>query len=95
MHATPPYCKAALLCGPARSGYSRRMSDQVFFPLLAVLVAGLIALALVWPQGRGAPSPPPFRHRMAPLERAVKLDRRTIAVVPEGAPPPKGTGAAH
>jgi hypothetical protein len=38
------------------------MSDRLFFSLLALTAAGLIALALVWPQGLGAPSPPPFGH---------------------------------
>lgn len=36
------------------------MSDRVFFSLCALLAAGLIALALVWPQGQGTRSPGPF-----------------------------------
>lgn len=36
------------------------MRDRFFYPLAAVLVIGMILLALVWPQGLGAPSPPPF-----------------------------------
>lgn len=36
------------------------MRDRVFFPLMALLAAAMIALALVWPQGMGAPSPAPF-----------------------------------
>ena len=31
--------------------------DRFFYPLAALIVAGLIALALVWPIGQGAPSP--------------------------------------
>ena len=42
------------------------MDDRLFFPLLALLVAAMIALALVWPQGQGAPSPPPFGQPVAP-----------------------------
>lgn len=29
--------------------------DHFFYPLAAVVVAALIGLALVWPQGQGAP----------------------------------------
>jgi hypothetical protein len=36
--------------------------DRLFYPLAALLVAALIGLALVWPQGQGAPSPGAFRH---------------------------------
>jgi hypothetical protein len=36
--------------------------DRFFFPLAALVVAALIGLALVWPQGEGIPSPPPFGH---------------------------------
>ncbi|MET0294438.1 MAG: hypothetical protein ABW042_05420 [Phenylobacterium sp.] len=36
------------------------MLDRLFFPLMGLLAAGLIALALVWPQGLGARSPGPF-----------------------------------
>jgi hypothetical protein len=38
------------------------MDDRLFFPLLALAVAGMIALAAVWPQGLGRRSPPPFGH---------------------------------
>jgi len=42
------------------------MRDRLFFPLLGLIAAGMVALALVWPQGAGAPSPPPFGHPLAP-----------------------------
>jgi len=36
--------------------------DRVFYPLAILVAAGLVALALVWPQGQGAPTPAnPFR----------------------------------
>jgi hypothetical protein len=35
--------------------------DRLFYPLAALVVAALIGLALVWPQGEGTPSPGPFR----------------------------------
>ena len=43
------------------------MSDSAALSLLALLAAGLVVLALAWPQGLGAPSPPPFGHALAPL----------------------------
>ena len=46
------------------------MDDRFFFPLLALLVAAMVALALVWPQGQGAPSPAPFGHPLAPAAQA-------------------------
>jgi hypothetical protein len=39
--------------------------DRVFYPLAILVVAGLVALAMVWPQGQGAPSPAPFREPLA------------------------------
>ena len=41
------------------------MPDTVAFPLMGLIAAGLVALALVWPQGEGAPSPKPFGHPLA------------------------------
>ncbi|MGH6955382.1 MAG: hypothetical protein ACREEW_01805 [Caulobacteraceae bacterium] len=38
------------------------MPDGLALPLLALIAAGMIAFALVWPQGQGAPSPVPFGH---------------------------------
>ncbi len=38
------------------------MSDRFFFPLVALSVVGMLALALVFPQGEGARSPGPFGH---------------------------------
>jgi hypothetical protein len=38
------------------------MRDRVFYPLMAAITVAMIGLALVWPQGQGAPSPAPFGH---------------------------------
>ena len=38
------------------------MRDRLFFPLLILIIAGMIALSLVWPQGLGTRSPAPFGH---------------------------------
>ena len=43
------------------------MSDGIALTLIALVCAGLIALALVWPQGQGARSPAPFGHALAPI----------------------------
>jgi len=47
------------------------MPDSIAMPVYALVAAGLIALALVWPQGDGAPSPPPFGHPLAPVESPI------------------------
>jgi hypothetical protein len=44
------------------------MPDSVALAALALVAAGLVALAMVWPQGEGARSPAPFGHPLAPLE---------------------------
>ena len=44
------------------------MPDSIALPALAIVAAGLVALALVWPQGEGARSPAPFGHALAPIE---------------------------
>jgi hypothetical protein len=36
--------------------------DRIFYPLAALVAAGLIALAAVYPQGQGDRSPGPFGH---------------------------------
>ena len=36
--------------------------DRIFYPLAALFAAGLIALAMVYPQGEGDRSPGPFGH---------------------------------
>jgi hypothetical protein len=40
----------------AARSWDRMIPDRFFYPLAALIVAGLIGLALVWPQGQGAPS---------------------------------------
>ena len=47
------------------------MPDSIALPALALLAAGLVALALVWPQGQGARSPAPFGHPLAPVQSPV------------------------
>ena len=52
------------------------MSDGLFFALAGLVAAAMIALALVWPQGLGTPSPGPFARPMAaeaPPAAAVQL----------------------
>jgi hypothetical protein len=45
--------------------------DRIALPLIVLAAAGMIALALVWPQGQGARSPTPFGHPLAAPEKAV------------------------
>ena len=52
------------------------MNDRIVLPLLGLVAAGLIALALVWPQGLGRPAPAPFGHPLAPLPVAKPIPLR-------------------
>ena len=47
------------------------MSDRVYFSLAGVAAVLILALALVWPQGLGAPSPRPFRRPLGPVDPEV------------------------
>ena len=47
------------------SALDAMIPDRVFYPLAIVVAAGLIALALSWPQGQGTPAPDPFRDAAA------------------------------
>jgi hypothetical protein len=47
------------------------MLDRLFLPLLALVAAATIGLALVWPQGLGDRSPAPFGHE--PLQRMPQM----------------------
>jgi hypothetical protein len=40
------------------------MFNKIFYIAAAVAALAMIALALVWPQGIGAPSPAPFGHEV-------------------------------
>ena len=62
------------------------MSDGIVLPGLALLAIGLVALAMVWPQGQGAPSPPPFGHHRAAVAGPVVL--RGPESTPKPAPRP-------
>jgi hypothetical protein len=58
--------------------------DRLFYPLAALVVAGLIALAMVYPQGEGARSPGPFGH--PPTQQtpeAIALARHDAQVAEE------------
>jgi hypothetical protein len=56
------------------------MPDGVALPALALVAAGLIALALVWPQGEGARSPAPFGHPLAPVESPLAKAMAPLAL---------------
>jgi hypothetical protein len=59
------------------------MNNKTFFSLTAGLGVLMIALSIVWPQGLGLRSPPPFGHDVvlpdvvrAEREKAERLDKR-------------------
>ena len=52
---------------------ARAMSDRLVLSLIALAALALIGLSLVWPQGLGRPSPPPFGHPLAPLAQPPHL----------------------
>jgi hypothetical protein len=45
--------------------------DRLTLPLMALAALAMIALAMVWPQGLGRPSPAPFGHPLAALEKKL------------------------
>jgi len=47
------------------------MLDRLYLPMLGLLAAAVIALALVWPQGLGDRSPGPFGH--PPVQRSPQV----------------------
>jgi hypothetical protein len=62
------------------------MSDGVALSIQALLTAGILALAMVWPQGQGAPSPAPFGHRAAALSGPIVLRGPEAATLKKLAP---------
>jgi hypothetical protein len=55
------------------------MSDSLALPAIALTAVGLVALALVWPQGQGARSPAPFGHPVAAVPAPVIQALKTRA----------------
>jgi hypothetical protein len=47
------------------------MLNRLFFPALGIAALLMVALALVWPQGLGDRSPPPFGH--IPVQRTPEM----------------------
>jgi hypothetical protein len=62
--------------------YPAAMRDRVFLPLVALAALALIALSLVWPQGQGAPSPPPFGHPLAPIKEKPTMKANPAIAAP-------------
>ena len=63
------------------------MNDRVFYTVCALAALGLIALALVWPQGMGARSPDPFGRPLGP-PAPVPAPAAAPAGAAEAPPPP-------
>jgi hypothetical protein len=47
------------------------MPDSFALPAIALLAVGLVALAMVWPQGQGARSPGPFGQPLAVIAATI------------------------
>jgi len=62
------------------------MFDRLYLPILGVVAAAVVGLALVWPQGLGERSPPPFGHTpvlrtpqmQAAMRRATEASVRRV-----------------
>jgi len=72
------------------------MPDGLAIPALSLLAIGLVALALVWPQGQGAQSPAPFGHPIAALPAPIASALKTQAALrgPQTLPKPAQPRAA-
>jgi hypothetical protein len=46
--------------------------DRVFYPLAALIVAALIGLAMVWPQGQGTPASPQVQKLLTSAKLPAK-----------------------
>ncbi len=62
------------------------MSDRLFFSALAAAALLTAALALIWPQGLGLRSPPPFGHAVADPnpKKPVRLAPSLLPIPNEG-----------
>jgi len=49
--------------------YRPPVPGRLTLVLMAVAAMAIVALALVWPQGSGRPSPAPFGHALSPVAR--------------------------
>jgi hypothetical protein len=65
------------------------MPDGLALPALALIAAGVVALALVWPQGQGAQSPAPFGHPVARLPAPIAQALKNPLSLRGPEPPPK------
>ncbi|MBV9996314.1 MAG: hypothetical protein JO127_14005 [Caulobacteraceae bacterium] len=70
--------------------YGALMPDRIAYPALLLVSLAMVALALVWPQGLGAPSPAPFGHPLAPIpaEAAPPAESDSLLGVLAPAAPP-------
>ena len=63
-----------MLCFRALMG----ISEAFYIPA----ALALIAVSLVWPQGQGAPSPPPFGHPLAPIKEKPSMKANPALAAP-------------
>ena len=63
------------------------MSDRLFYPFIILVMAAVVALAAVWPQGNGARSPGPFGHQPVQQQIAAPGPQPSAAAAPASARP--------
>jgi hypothetical protein len=66
--------------------------DRFFYPLIVLVIAGLVALAVVFPQGEGEHSWGPFGYPTAAEQRAADQALRRLRL---GGSEPAPTQAIH
>jgi hypothetical protein len=67
------------------------MRDRFFYPLALLAALAMVALAMVWPQGMGTPSPGAFGHPMAPPPAPQPAKNAAAKAAAKGAlKPPAG-----
>jgi hypothetical protein len=55
------------------------MSHRIFYSLVCVALVIMISVALLWPQGEGAVSPPPFGHDIPETDKQKVMREREEA----------------
>ncbi|MGZ3298917.1 MAG: hypothetical protein ACXU8O_07880 [Asticcacaulis sp.] len=74
------------------------MNDRVFYIAAAAVTVLIIALSLVWPQGEGKPSLPPFGHAIQQPDYYRMLrerDERRVREAQQKAADAKRDAALH
>ena len=71
------------------------MPDGLALSLTTLIAAVLVSLALVWPQGQGARSPPPFGHKVSTLPSSLSQIAKSPLLLRGPELPPKPPARPH